>query len=638
MRKIALFLGMGLSLFALFYLYEESTKGLDSPESRLPTGLIIYYSDGTPMVLSRSFWKSLDEVPPYLINALLASEDKHFYKHFGVDIFGIARAIVRNINSGTIAEGGSTITQQLARTLYLSPERLWSRKIKEIFIALWLERTRTKDEILEMYLNSVYLGNGLYGFASASKYYFGKDLSQITLQEAAILVATVRSPGNYNPFKNPELSKRAATSVINAMVREGYLDQQVAKQIIEELKQMTFAKSVNTSVDEEVFWRVVRELGEIGYGLSELRQGYKIYTTLDRKLMIASSGYDEKTALEAIDPVTGAIYVYRGIGLTYPEGRRQIGSAIKPLYYYLALLEGWQPDSKLFDLPIKVGDWTPENFDEQYKGTVTLSQALIESRNIPSVNLFMQLGMENVVKFLQDELKLNGYYPSDLTISLGTLETSTEEILKCYAVIFNGGVVVKPYIVERVEDPLGRTVYRATPKILGVVRSRKVDTLTASAVLLEIMKQVVEKGTGVQARQRFPVAGKTGTSERTAWFIGGDSKILLSVSIDGTELIGGVHAAPIWSKIISSYDYAGRFPKWETRKQQVGKFTLTGFIIDSERIIQWIEEGSLSEEALINLMDQMDNKMVLEVLSALNQRSPEFAKKLWDELKDKRIW
>ncbi|AEH50314.1 transglycosylase domain-containing protein [Pseudothermotoga thermarum] len=638
MRKIALFLGICLSLFMLTFLYRESTKGLDSPESRLPTGLIIYYSDGAPMVLSRSFWKNLDEIPPHLINALLASEDKHFYEHFGVDIFGIARAIVRNINRGTIAEGGSTITQQLARTLYLSPERSWSRKIRETFIALWLERIRTKDEILEMYLNSVYLGNGLYGFASASKYYFGKDLSQINLQEAAVLVATVRSPGNYNPFKNPEVSKKVATTVINAMVREGYLDQQESRKVIEELKEMTFAKSVNTSVDEEVFWRVVRELKEIGYGLSELRQGYKIYTTLDRKLMMASFGYDDKTAIEAINPITGAIYVYRGIGLTYPEGQRQIGSAIKPLYYYLALLEGWQPDSKLFDLPIKIGDWTPENFDKQYKGTVTLSQALIESRNIPSVNLFMQLGMENVVKFLQDELKLNGYYPSDLTISLGTLETSPEEILKCYAAIFNGGVVVKPYVVERVEDPLGRVVYRATPKVLGVVRSRKVDTLTASTILLDIMKQVVEKGTGVRAKQKVPVAGKTGTSEKTAWFIGGDLKILLSVSVDGTELTGGVHAAPIWSKIISYYDYTGNFPSWKVTKQQIARVIPTGFIIDSERIIQWIEDGSLSEDALLSLLDQMDNKMVLEVLSVLNQRSPEFARNLWDKLKTKRVW
>ncbi len=638
MRKIALFLGISSSIFVLIILYNQSIKNLDSPEAHLPTGLIMYYSDGTPMVLSRSFWKNLEEVPPYLINALLSSEDKHFYKHIGIDLFGIARAMLRNLNRGTISEGGSTITQQLARTLYLSPERIWRRKIKEIFIALWLERIRTKDEILEMYLNSVYLGNGLYGFASASKYYFGKDLSQITLSECAILVGTVRSPGYYNPFKNPELSKKTATTVLNSMVREKYLDSQTANSLKTEISQMTFSKPTDTNFDEEVFWRVVRELKEIGFGLNELRLGYKVYTTLDRNLMSAVWDYPEKVAIEAVNPITGAIYVYKGIGLTYPEGQKQIGSAVKPFYYYLALLEGWQPENKLYDLPIKIGDWTPENFDQQYKGTVTLSEALIDSRNIPSVNLFLQLGMENVVKFLKDELKLNGYYPNDLTISLGTIETAPEEILKCYSAIFNGGVVIKPYIVERIEDPLRRTVYIATPKVLGTIRSRKIDSLAASALILDIMKQVVQRGTGVRARQKVPVAGKTGTSEKTAWFIGGDTKILLAVSIDGKNLTGGVHAAPIWSEVISSYKYAGVFPKWEVQRTQTARMTPSGFIIDAEKIIQWVQDGTLSEQALLNLTDQMDNKMVLELLSVLNQSSPETARNLWDKLKDRRKW
>ena len=638
MKRIAFLSGLAVSLIGLFVCYFLITKDLDSPESHLPTGLIMFYKDGSPVMLSRAFWKNLPEVPTVLINALISSEDKNFVSHIGIDLEGIVRATVRNLSTLSINEGASTITQQLARTLYLSLERTWERKIREIFIALWLERVRTKDEILQMYLNSAYMGNGLYGLASASNYYFGKDLSTVNLQESAILVGTIRSPENYNPFKDPELSKKKAKTVLAAMLKEGYLTQEQYDEQVQMIDNIAYAEKKSRNTDEEVFWRVVRELNSIGFGLNEVRQGYRIYTTLDPLMMKNSLQLDQNTVAEAIDPFTGAVLTYRGVGLTYPEGRRQLGSAIKPLYYYLALLEGWGLESRLTDLPVKIGDWTPENFDKQYKGSVSLAQALIESRNIPSVNLFMQLGKDKVVQFLQKEMKLNGYYPNDLTISLGTVESAPEEILKCYAAIFNGGVVLQPYIIDAIQDPYGRIIYKASPKVVGVIKGRKNSTMVASSLLLSVMKRVVEQGTGVYARQKVPVAGKTGTSEKTAWFIGGDSQIILAVAVDGENLTGGVNAAPVWSKMISSYSYRGVLPNWEIQVSKAEKSTYVMPTLDTERILQWIEEGKLTLDSLLKLTEQMSNSMILDLLSALNQSSPELARDLWERVKDTRSW
>ncbi|HOJ87698.1 MAG TPA: transglycosylase domain-containing protein [Pseudothermotoga sp.] len=638
MKRIAFLSGLAVSLIGLFVCYFLITKDLDAPESHLPTGLIMFYKDGSPVMLSRAFWKNLPEVPTVLINALISSEDKNFVSHIGIDLEGIVRATVRNLSTLSINEGASTITQQLARTLYLSLERTWERKIREIFIALWLERVRTKDEILQMYLNSAYMGNGLYGLASASNYYFGKDLSTVNLQESAILVGMIRSPENYNPFKDPELSKKKAKTVLAAMLKEGYLTQEQYDEQVQMIDNIAYTEKKSRNTDEEVFWRVVRELNSIGFGLNEVRQGYRIYTTLDPLMMKNSLQLDQNTVAEAIDPFTGAVLAYRGVGLTYPEGRRQLGSAIKPLYYYLALLEGWGLESRLTDLPVKIGDWTPENFDKQYKGSVSLAQALIESRNIPSVNLFMQLGKDKVVQFLQKEMKLNGYYPNDLTISLGTVESAPEEILKCYAAIFNGGVVLQPYIIDAIQDPYGRIIYKASPKVVGVIKGRKNSTMVASSLLLSVMKRVVEQGTGVYARQKVAVAGKTGTSEKTAWFIGGDSQIILAVAVDGENLTGGVNAAPVWSKMISSYSYRGVLPNWEIQVSKAEKSTYVMPTLDTERILQWIEEGKLTLDSLLKLTEQMSNSMILDLLSALNQSSPELARDLWERVKDTRSW
>lgn len=637
-KLIGFLCGFLVVIGALSFLYIQITKDLPAPESQLPTGLILLYSDGSPLSLPRSFWVKLEDVPPYFLNALLSSEDKRFYLHPGVDPLGIARAIVRNISTMSINEGGSTITQQLARTLYLTPTVTWERKLREMFIALWLERHRTKEEILQMYINSVYMGNGLYGFASASKYYFGKSLSEVSLNEAAILIGVVRSPENFNPIKNWRVSKQKASTVLNAMLKEGYLSEKVYRESLGQLEQLSYTHNFKFDFDEEVFWRVVRELKQLGYGLDELRQGYKIYTTLDRKLSQAAMSLPRNTVVEAIDPSTGAVLLYKGVGLTYPEGRRLLGSAIKPLYYYLAILEGWSVNSELVDLPLKVGDWTPENFDKRYRGVVTMRQALVDSLNVPSVNLFMQLGREKVLDFLRNELNIAGFYPEDMTIALGTLETAPEEILKAYAVIFNGGVVLQPFIIGRIEDANGRIIHQSVPKVIGVVRTRRTSPMEASAVLLEVMRQVVERGTGVRARQKLPVAGKTGTSLKTAWFIGGDQLFIMAVAVDGENLTGGVHAAPVWSQLLTNYNYVGKMPGWKVQSNLSVKTTAPSLTLDVDRVMRWLEEKSLDIDALADLASKMDSNTLLDFLSSINERSPQLAKQLWEKIRYKRAW
>lgn len=267
-----------------------------------------------------------------------------------------------------------------------------------------------------------------------------------------------------------------------------------------------------------------------------------------------------------------------------------------------------------------------------------MRQALVDSLNVPSVNLFMQLGREKVLDFLKNELNIAGFYPEDMTIALGTLETAPEEILKAYAVIFNGGVVLQPFIIGRIEDANGRIIHQSVPKVIGVVRTRRTSPMEASAVLLEVMRQVVERGTGVRARQKLPVAGKTGTSLKTAWFIGGDQLFIMAVAVDGENLTGGVHAAPVWSQLLTNYNYVGKMPSWRVQSNLSVKTTAPSLTLDVDRVMRWLEEKSLDIDALADLASKMDSNTLLDFLSSINERSPQLAKQLWEKIRYKRAW
>ncbi|MBO8161442.1 MAG: penicillin-binding protein [Thermosipho sp. (in: Bacteria)] len=629
MKKFFFFLaGFLLSFSLLMYVYITFTSNLPEPETVVPSSLVIEYSDGTPFYFPRALWYNLDEYPEKLITTLIISEDEDFFAHMGIDVFGIFRGLYSTFIKKDI-QGGSTLTQQLARSLYLSQERTIERKIKELFISFYLEKIRTKKEILELYLNTVYMGNGIYGFGTASKYYFGKEPKDLTLSEIALLVNTVKSPEYYNPQELKGNYKKADI-VLKRLLTEKVISNLEYKEYSNQLENIKAYKIVEEEYDEEIFWRVIEELKELGFDLNVLRKGFKVKTTLRSEYNdILKQNLSEKNAALIVNYITGEILGYFGKGVD--EGRRQTGSLIKPFYYYKALLEGYNLDSKLFDLPIKIGDWTPQNFEKNYFGQTTLEEALVHSRNVPSLNLYLMLGDNNVRMFLQDQLKIEGYYPNDLTLSLGTLETSHEELAKGFSALLNGGVVVKPHIVDEVISYNGIVYYKAKPEIENVIRKSKRSQLEASYLIINLLREVVKRGTGVRAN--IPgkyIVGKTGTAEQFSWFMGADGQTLMIISQDGKDLLGGRDVAPVWKNIALKIKIGEKpFTIFSIyRRLDVVKINPLKYI-DYQYIYEMIQEGNLSVKTLANILKTFDEESLFEFLSYMNTISQDLTLELW---------
>jgi len=630
---LSLLIASLLTFFSLWGLYFFFTKDLPPPEEKLVPTIRLFYSDGTPLLVSRNIWIDLSDIPEKFVGILLTSEDEEFYKHPGFDLMGFLRALIIDIKTLSFSQGGSTITQQLARTLYLSMDKSIVRKLKEIFISFWLERTRTKDEILEMYINSVYMGNGIYGFQTASKLYFGKDLSDLSVPEMCVLVALIKSPENFNPLKDPETSRKRAKIVLDRLLTEKRISTQEYENYSAELSKLEF-HTQQMNVGEELFWRVVREAQDLGFSLNELRYGYRVYLTLDKELQkkVYNTVEDDKTAFVGVKVKTGEIVAYRGVGLQYGTGWRQIGSAIKPLYYYYAVLKGRNPSDLLLDLPLKIGEWEPENFDKTFKGTVSLKEALVDSRNIPSVLLYSYLQPESVRSFITEVLKLRARYPDDLTASLGTVETAPEEVVKVYSAIFNGGVVLEPYIIDKIEDRNGKIIYRGYPKVLSVVPSFVRSPQEASEILKGILKEVVERGTGVRAKiPGKEIAGKTGTAEKNAWFIGGDDEYIFAVVKDGENLLGGRDCAPVWKEIVSSWEkFEGDLRYKRLDKPGISLIDdRTIEYLDYARLVELVNGSKLPVSVLVKILQLMDYNHQIEFLSKLNSVDPILSLEIW---------
>ncbi|ONN27550.1 glycosyl transferase [Thermosipho affectus] len=631
MKYFTYFLIGFLSIFlTLFYMYKKITAHLPDPETLVPSSLIIEYSDGTPFYFPKAYWYKLEDYPERLITTVIISEDEDFFSHPGIDILGMLRGIFYTVFKRN-TQGGSTLTQQLVRSLYLTQARTIERKIKEIFISLYIEKIRTKKEILELYLNSVYMGNGIYGFGTAAKYYFNKEPKELNLAEIALLVNTVKSPENFNPQDLKNHSR--ANVVLRRLLTENYISQKEYEKYSKMLQKVKSYNIFESKYDEEIFWRVIEELKEKGFTLDLLRKGFVVKTTLNKEYYtLLSKNLGENNAGLILNYKTGEILAMHGKGTN--NGRRQIGSLIKPLYYYKALLEGYNLDSKLFDLPIKIGDWTPKNFERNYYGEITLENALIHSRNIPSVNLYLMLGDNTVRFFLEDELKIKGYYPKDLTLSLGTLETSHEEIAKGFSAIFNSGIVIKPHIIDEVINSDGVVFYKASPEVLNIVSPSKRYPMEASYLIINILKKVVKYGTGIRAKiPGRTIVGKTGTAEQYAWFLGADGKILMIISQDGKDLLGGRDVAPLWRKIAlktnigkNPFTISSVYRKLKVIKTNPMKY------IDYEYLINLIKTGKFSMDELVKILKTFDREYLIEFLSYLNTVSQEFTIKLWNIL------
>ena len=439
---------------------------------------------------------SIKDIPQYLKDAIISTEDKNFYVHEGYDLFGIARSIVVNIMNKRTSQGASTITQQLARILFLSNEKTLTRKIKEIQIAARIEKTISKEQILEMYLNNVYLGSGSYGVGAAASTYFNKELSQLTLAECALIAGLPQAPSVYSPYKNIKKAEKRRNKVLKRMYIMKNITKEQYEKALKEPIVLTKKQGLNkTNVAPYFIDYVLRELDELGFDENEISQGgYKIITTLDYKSQIAANEAIEKNmaawnmkkvkqqaALFSFSPTTGAIIAYCG-GKDYSKSQydrvtqavRPPGSSFKPIVYTTAIHKGWTPNDIIEDTPVTVGKWTPKNYGAKYRGLIPLYKALAVSSNVAAVKLIVDIGITPVIDMAKS-LGITTPLNHDYTISLGSNGVKLYDMVVVYGNFANGGYRVQPYAIERIETQRGKVIYKA-----GRTRINKVlDTETA---------------------------------------------------------------------------------------------------------------------------------------------------------------
>jgi penicillin-binding protein 1A len=511
----------------------------------------------------------LKELPPYLPNAFIAIEDRRFYAHYGIDPVGILRAAVANVLHRGVSQGGSTLTQQLAKNLFLTQERTLQRKLQEVELALWLERKHSKTEILELYLNRVYFGSGAYGVEAAAQRYFGKSARNVTLAEAAMLAGLVKSPSRLAPNRNPEGAEARAQTVLAAMADAKFITETQAKASIGHLAinvKPAGAGTINYVAD----W-----IGEVLDDLvGQIDQSIVVETTIDPKLQAAAEAavIDElaaksvkfnvsQGALVAMTP-DGAVRTLVG-GRNYAESqynravtaKRQPGSAFKPFVYLAAIEHGLTPETIRQDAPLDVKGWKPENYSHEYSGAVTLTQALAMSLNTVAVRLGLEVGPKTVVRTAH-RLGISSKLDANASIALGTSEVSLTELVGAYAPFANGGFGVSPHVVTKIRTLDGKLLYgRQADQPSQVIEPRNV------AMMNTMMQETLISGTARKAEiPGWTAAGKTGTSQdfRDAWFIGYTANLVTGVWLGNDDnsptrkATGGGLPVEVWTRFMKA--------------------------------------------------------------------------------------
>jgi len=510
---------------------------------------------------------ALREMPAYVPRAFIAIEDRRFHEHYGVDPMGIGRALIANVLHRGVAQGGSTITQQLAKNLFLTQERTITRKMQEVLLALWLERKFSKTQILELYLNRVYFGAGSYGIEQASQRYFGKSAKNIGLAEAALLAGLVKSPSRLAPTRNFDAAEQRAKIVLAAMAELGYINRASEKTALARPPKIV-AQAGNGSINYVADW-VMDVLNDV---LGHVEEDVVVQTSIDGALQanaeksltdeLAAKGDKAgvgQGALVAMTP-TGAVRAMVG-GRSYADSqfnravaaKRQPGSAFKAFVYLTALERGLTPDTVREDRPVKVKDWQPENYSREYFGPVTLTKALAMSLNTVSVRLTLEMTPMAVIRTAH-RLGIASKLEPNASIALGTSEVSMLELVGAYAAFANGGYAVMPHVIERITASNGKVLYTRSGQQLGrIIEARYVAMMNA------MMQETLTIGTAHKAAlPGWPAAGKTGTSQdfRDAWFIGYTSKLVTGVWLgndDGSptkKVTGGGMPVEIWSRFM----------------------------------------------------------------------------------------
>ncbi|MGP1574200.1 transglycosylase domain-containing protein [Selenomonas sp.] len=517
----------------------------------------------------------LSQIPQNLQNAFVAVEDNRFYEHMGIDPRGILRAVYANVTGRMISEGGSTITQQLAKNAYLTQDRTIKRKIQEVFLALQIERQYTKQEILELYLNQIYFGQGAYGVQAAAQTYFGKNVEELDLNECAMLAGIPKSPNYYSPFNNFNAAQERKGIVLDQMEKYGYINHASARKASEEKPKLVNHKQEKDSTGAYFIDYITQKVID-KYGADAIyKEGLKIYTTIDMTMQKAAeeaahelpvqrtdgNGIQQpQMALVAIDPHTGYIKAMVGGRGTDQFNRatmaeRQPGSSFKPFVFAAALEENYSPDTIIDDSPIKIGDWSPKNYSGNYSGKVTLRTVARYSLNVPTVKIAQKLGIEKPIYYAQEmgitTFVLDGERSDrNFATALGGLTKGVTplEMTSAYGTFANKGIHVEPVAIVKILDRNGKVLEQAELKQKSVIKESSAASLTS------MLQDVVQHGTGTHANIGRPAAGKTGTTDNyhDAWFVGYTPDLVAGVWVgndDNTSLgmmTGGMAPAEIW--------------------------------------------------------------------------------------------
>ena len=639
-----------LAGFAALQMYLSAQPPIKNLEEFKPNIVTKFYSSDSEIIktfTAYTFSKvELKDVPEELKEAIIATEDKNFYKHNGYDVFGLARSMVQNVLAGRVVQGASTITQQLARILFLSNEKTFTRKIKELVIAARIEKTISKDQILEMYLNNVYLGSGAYGVEGAAKIYFNKHIKECTLPELALIAGLPQAPSVYSPYNNMDLAIKRRNQVLTRMykmryiTKDEYKNAKEAKVVLNDMPQFYTTNKAPYFCDY-----VMNELQKLGFDETEIiHGGYKVITTLDSKAQNAAneavvrdlknwglSGDAKQAAVFSFDPTTGKILVYVG-GKDYTKSQydrvtqavRPPGSAFKPFVYAAALEKGVSPNDFVDDMPVTIGDWSPHNYGNKYRGKIPVYSALMVSSNVAAARVIQAIGVRSVIQTAR-VLGIETPLEYDYTIALGSNGVKLFEFTRAYGAFANGGYVVQPYAIERVETSRGKVVYKA-PK----TKVTHQLSLRTAAEMTAMLRTVITNGTGAAANIGKPAAGKTGTTDdnKDAYFVGYTPNIVTGVwvgsddnSVMSRSIQGGTVPAIIWKDVmkVATEPYGKldfNYPEVVLQPFKLNaaniKIIKDGEQIEEEEQTQEDEENT--ETTLLNPKDVINN-----VKSSINQ-------------------
>lgn len=509
----------------------------------------------------------LNELPSYVPDAIISTEDRRFYSHFGFDIVAFTRAMLTNIFMGRYAQGGSTISQQVAKNLFLTQQKTIKRKTQELLLAFWLEHKFTKEQILTLYLNRVYLGAGTYGIEAASQKYFQKSSRDMNLLESAIIAGMLKAPSRYNPFASEERALSRAKVVLQNMVNNNTLTEQ----------QMRYALTLPIGEDKSykvqgadyfADW-VYREVNDY---IGERDNDIYVYTTLNqeiqenaekilRQAILSAKNRNVSEGAVVVLDKQGEVKAMVG-GIDYRKSQynravsalRQPGSAFKPFVYLTALQNGWKPQDLIEDVPLSIGKWKPENYDKKYHGSVTLSDALAKSLNLATINLSESLSRKDIIRTAK-KMGISTPIENSPSLALGTFEVRVLDMATAYSSIANGGYATWPHAIKEIYTRDGYQLYQREAD----TQNRILDE-QAVAELTTMLEQVIRQGTGRKAKISGFAAGKTGTTQdyRDAWFVGFTDKYVIAVWVGNDDnspmkgITGGTLPAEIWRKIAQS--------------------------------------------------------------------------------------